>query len=186
MEETTALDIGFRASMIVGTGTRGEVILSDEDNTTLHKYRLTQGKYMQVFSRDLPQNISPRCRKAVSGSGLILLQEEEDSPTLFLSEDGSEVVRTLQHEGELITCLQPTRPVFAVRKDRGWAVVIVDNSSERTLQPASGRIWSWRLSVCQDDECERTAVTDYFNKTLSIFSGEVGKSPQTSSVDIIR
>ena len=180
----TILNIGFDASNVIGYGPKGEVILSDKKKNTLHKYQFQQGTYSKVWSRDMPPTLTRNCYKVVSSSGLILLQDRTNSPTFFISEDGREVLRTLQHEGKLVTCLQPTRPVFAVKKEKSFAIVIVDDSSERTLQPAAGRTFSVWLCVCQDDG-GRIVVNDASKRTLSIFSGEVGKSPHTSSLDIL-
>ena len=168
--------LGFKADLHVGYGIHGEALVEDNQRT-LHEFELKEdGAYTKIWHRQLPQGIESSCRKAVTASHNVVLQDGKNSPTLILNLDGSQLLDTLQHEGDLFASI-PTGLVYRVGDyNRGYELVTVRDGGEVSrLQPEAGRKWSDLLSVCQD-ELGRTAVIDKENHSLDVFSGQQRKS----------
>ena len=174
MEARPVLKLGFDADWRVGFNIHGEVIVAESENVnqrlfykgTFHKYHIQPGSaYINIWHRELPGNIRPDFHKAMSTAGIFFAQNicyhMGPRPAILVSSDGSEVLETRQHEGELLTCLHPTRLVYAVSEgDRGYKVEIEEeDGSKRTLRPKAGHTWTKLLSVCQDNH-GRTAIVD--------------------------
>ena len=169
------MHLGFGAHHFVGCGNHGQIVLTEKAKKKLHKYQIQPGSaYVEMWQEDLPGNIRSDSRKAVSSSGVVFLKNDEiRAPTLTLSSDGSQVLDTWRHEGELLGCLPSGQPAYVLRNGADYELVIKENGdSERRLQPALGHAWWDLLSMC-GDERGRTVVTDFNNRTLTIFSSDM-------------
>ena len=184
-----AFHLGFDADESVGLGIRGDVILAEWDQPTLHKYQMEAGTYTHVWKRELPEGMNRECMKELTASGHLLLQQWHydggDHPTVILGPDGSQIGHRLQpHKGKLIGLAPPASAMYAVRRGRGrgeggWEIAIVsEDGRESRLRPEAGREWGDRLSVCGDSE-GRMAVVDCIygsTSTLDIFSHQQSES----------
>ena len=155
---------------------RGDVIMAEkEEPHDLHLITMSHGDMAEKWCRHLPGDINPLCRKAVTGSGDVLLQNSLSSPdTVTLRADGS--ITTSRQEGSLITTCLHDLPVYALEKeDDDWEIVVMDHREERRLRPPPAHRWGNGivLSVCGSGE--RVAVTDSLSRTLSIFRGQKRK-----------
>ena len=186
VETRPRVDLGFTAERFVGLGIRGEVVLAEEGPPILHKYVMQgDGTCIHVWDQNLPQDIKSDCRKEVTPRGDVHLQQYDDDrddeggdhPTVTLSADG-QIVRRLQHKGELRGWVPPGSLVYCVRREGGeggWNLVIVDSEGgERELCAKPGHTWGVNLSVCGDDN-GRVAVTDGSSSTLDIITHQQRK-----------
>ena len=187
VETRPRVDLGFTADFwTVGLGIRGEVVLAEKDKPILHKYVMQgHGTCIHVWDQNLPQDIKSDCPKEVTPRGDVHLQQldwerdEEggDHPTVTLSADG-QIVRRLQHKGELCGWVPPGSLAYRVGREGGEGgcdLVIVDNEGgERRVCAKPGHTWGAGLSVCGDDN-GRVAVTDLDSSTLDIITHQQRK-----------
>ena len=184
-----AFHLGFDADDSVGLGIRGDVLLAEYFSPTLHKYQMEAGTYTHVWQRELPEGMDKGCRKELTASGHLLLQQWDDDggdhPTVILGPDGSQIGHRLQpHKGRLIGLAPPASAMYAVwreagRGEGGWEVAVVsEDGRESRFRPEAGREWGELLSVCRDSE-DRMAVVDSSygsTSTLDIFSHQQSES----------
>jgi hypothetical protein len=138
------------------------------------------------WTRPCPDGIEFSCRKAITETGDVLLQQYSSGPTVKLSHHGQE---QWQQNGYLIDCLSGGRVVYAVEKEEDdWEVVITEEGVEMmTLRPSQDTWGEWYLSVCEAAAGD-ILVSESNTKTLASFTREgVGKSCHTLlSVQIIK
>ena len=130
---------------------------------------------MENWSRDLPQHITANCFKAVTAVGDVLLQEDTDARTVLVNRHG--VLDTWQQEGRLIGCLYPRRVVYQRWREETELLVREEDGSVT----AADHTWRWDgwLAVCGAEE--KIAVTEFEDRTLSIFSTQ-GNSQNTTQI----
>ena len=177
LEARPVFHLPFTADDRVGFGSHGEAVVTDENQRTLYKFEITEDEsYTQMWHRELPQDIKSGCRKSMTASHNILLQDTENSPILILSPDGSQLLDTMQNEGKLIDSIPAGLVCRVWDDDRGYELVTVGDGGEVSrLQPEARNSWSVWTSVCQD-ELGRTAVINEENCSLDVFSGQQRKS----------
>jgi hypothetical protein len=162
LEDAESFTLPFRASRWVGLSEAGEAYVCKAGGRSVLALQLTGGQWRQLWRHDRPSDIGYGPLIAASApdtsTGLCLMQDGEDAPTVAMDGDG-EVSRT-QREGVLLTCPASNRAVYVRGREdgRGGEIVIWSGADCVTLRPPADQQWSSDLSVCEDGA--RLAVVD--------------------------
>ena len=186
--------LSFRASIFTSVCQQGEVLLQDMDTGRIrvYKYQNTTGTFTEIRQLDSPRDINDRRNPHHSDrrnphrydnsyhnvysydaqDGAVVLQDDEDTPTLVISAEG-EQLQEWQEQGCLIGCGSNKQRLYVPWTGR--AVCIVDqNNAESQLSP--GRKWSSNnISICEDDFTGGKAICHAphnSEQTLDIFNSE--------------
>ena len=112
---------GILTDYHVGICSTTGAIISGHRNysgSLLHKFSLQEdGSFCEDWKHPLPENIEHQCRKYLTDTGGIMLQNNEEGSSTFLFDQNMQLISSWESLGQLIACLPGPRSVYAV-KDR--------------------------------------------------------------------
>ena len=171
VEMMPELKLGFGACRFVGiNSSTGDVIVEEEDEPLLHKFHLQQnGSYREEWRRHHPENVKRYCRKHLTDTGDVILQNDKEDGTTFVIDQEMKLIDSWQHQGYLIDTLPGTRTVYAVREGWDWHVEIrIKGGEVLQLKPDGSTLIHSSRSVCEEATTGKLGVRN--DPYLDIFS----------------
>ena len=162
--------IKFRASIRVGFGEK-TVILCDKDNKKLVKYSV-DGKYSEVWSKDLPQGVDVYSYKYLTPS-LIICRDWNSDLTLTFNHDLQPQQTYTGRYGWLRGTIHDDRLLYVAEiSERRWSVKIYqlpDHSHVGTISRQDQPFQRTWISVCCHPSTQWLALVCGYPHSLDIY-----------------
>ena len=168
-----SVKLKFSAACYVGFG-QNTLILGDMDNTKLVKYSV-DGKYSEVWSKNLPQGVRVNSDKYLTSS-LIICQNDYNYPTLTFNHELQPQQTYSNHYGYLRGTIHDDRVLYAKRisegSGEGYHLEIFQlphHSHMGTLSRPGAPFKDWRISVCSHKSTQWLALVSQHPHGLDIY-----------------
>ena len=144
----------------------------------LHKFSLQEdGSFCEDWKHPLPENIEHQCRKYLTDTGDIMLQNNEEGSTTFLFDQNMQLISSWESLGQLIAGLPGPRSVYVVKdrreeKEYLYRLDIKNQAGEILQLKPEGHTWTHSdLSVCEDTRTGKLMVvqSSTFHNSLDVF-----------------